>query len=51
MGLYVLLRRLFGRLSPERPSTVDLIALFLAFAAAQSAGVILLIRLFPGQGV
>jgi len=50
MGLYVVLRRLFGRLASERPSTVDLISLFLAFTAAQSIGVILLVRLFPGGG-
>ena len=51
MGLYVLLRRLFGRLASERPSTVDLISLFLAFTAAQSIGVMLLVRLFPGSGI
>ncbi|MNT10032.1 hypothetical protein D3C72_1448430 [compost metagenome] len=50
MGLYVVLRRLFGRLVPERPSTVDLISLFLAFTAAQAIGVILLVCLFPGGG-
>ncbi|MNS07053.1 hypothetical protein D3C86_664540 [compost metagenome] len=50
MGLYIVLRRLFGRLAAERPSTVDLISLFLVFTAAQSIGVILLVRLFPGSG-
>jgi cytochrome c oxidase subunit I+III len=50
MGVYVLLRRLFGRLTPERPSTVDLISLFLVFTASQSTGVILLTRLFPDAG-
>jgi cytochrome c oxidase subunit I+III len=48
MGFYVMLRRLFGRLAAERPATVDLISLFLAFTAAQAIGVILLVRLFPG---
>jgi cytochrome c oxidase subunit I+III len=51
MGLYVVLRQVFGRLAAERPSTVDVIGLFLAFTAAQSIGVILLVRLFPGSGV
>jgi len=48
MGAYVVLRRLFGLIAPERPSTVDLIGLFVAFAAAQGAGIVLLTRLFPG---
>jgi cytochrome c oxidase subunit I+III len=51
MGLYVLLRRVFGRLASERPSTVDLISLFLVFTVFQSAGVALLVRLFPGGGL
>ncbi|MGR6534268.1 cbb3-type cytochrome c oxidase subunit I, partial [Brevundimonas sp. RM1] len=50
MGLYILLRRTFGRLSADRPSTVDLIGLFLAYTAGQAAMVVLLIRLFPGGG-
>src|SRR5690606_28503676 len=50
MGLYILLRRVFGRLSADRPSTVDLIGLFLAYTAGQAAMVLLLIRLFPGNG-
>ncbi|MET4682703.1 cbb3-type cytochrome c oxidase subunit I [Brevundimonas faecalis] len=50
MGGYILLRRMFGRLAAERPSTVDLIGLFLAYTAAQGAAVIILIRLFPEGG-
>jgi len=49
MALYILLRRLFGHVTPERPSTVDLISLFLVFTAAQVAGAVLLVRLFPGS--
>ncbi|RZJ18170.1 MAG: cytochrome ubiquinol oxidase subunit I [Brevundimonas sp.] len=48
MGAYVVLRRLFGLIAPERPSTVDLVGLFVAFTAAQGAGIVLLTRLFPG---
>lgn len=51
MALYILLRRLFGHVTPERPSTVDLISLFLVFTAAQAAGAMMLVRLFPGSGV
>lgn len=50
MGLYILLRRAFRRLSAERPSTVDLIGLFMTYTAAQAVIVVLLIRMFPGSG-
>ncbi|HAC01430.1 MAG TPA: cytochrome ubiquinol oxidase subunit I, partial [Brevundimonas sp.] len=50
MGLYILLRRAFRRLSADRPSTVDLISLFMTYTAGQAAMVLLLIRLFPGGG-
>ena len=50
MGLYILLRRLFGRLAAERPSTVDMIGLFVAYTSVQAVLSILLIRLFPGAG-
>jgi cytochrome c oxidase subunit I+III len=36
--------------SADRPSTVDLIGLFMAYTAGQAAMVVLLIRLFPGGG-
>ena len=48
MGLYALLRRAFGYLAPERPATVQLIGLFIAYSAAQSAAAALVVRLFPG---
>jgi cytochrome c oxidase subunit I+III len=48
MGLYAVMRWLFGLLSADRPSTYDLIALFLTFTAAQGAFVALLPRVFPG---
>nr|WP_313428516.1 cbb3-type cytochrome c oxidase subunit I [Brevundimonas diminuta] len=49
MGLYILLRRAFRRLSAERPSTIDLIGLFMTYTAVQAVIVVLLIRLFPGS--
>jgi len=51
MALYLLLRRGFGYVSPDRPTTVDVICLFLTFTAVQAALSILLIRLFPGGGL
>jgi cytochrome c oxidase subunit I+III len=48
MGPFALLRWLFGHLSPERPATFELIALFLAFTALQGGVTTLLVRLFPG---
>jgi cytochrome c oxidase subunit I+III len=38
MGFYVLARWLKGLLAPERPSTADLVAMFLTYAAIQGAG-------------
>ena len=51
MGLYALLRWLAGHVEAARPSTFDLIALFLVFTAAQGAGSVLLTRLFPGAAM
>ena len=51
MGLYALLRWLAGHVEAARPSTFDLIALFLAFTAAQGVGSVLLTRLFPGAAM
>ncbi|HYE46737.1 MAG TPA: cbb3-type cytochrome c oxidase subunit I, partial [Caulobacter sp.] len=48
MGLYALARWLGRYLAAERPSTVDLIGLFLAYCAAQGLFAALLTRLFPG---
>lgn len=48
MGGYIVLRRLFGLIAPERPSTSDLIGLFLFYAAGQGIFSMLLTRLFPG---
>jgi cytochrome c oxidase subunit I+III len=48
MGPFAALRWMFGHLSPKRPATFELIALFLAFTALQGAGTTLLVRLFPG---
>ena len=48
MGLYVLGRWAFGHLKDHRPSTIDLIGLFIAFTAAQGTATALLVRLFPG---
>jgi cytochrome c oxidase subunit I+III len=50
MGLYALLRWLAGHVEAARPSTFDLIALFLVFTAGQGAVAVLLTRLFPGGG-
>jgi len=48
MGLYAVLRWLTGHAVAERPSTWDVIALFLVYSAGQGAFVALLPRLFPG---
>jgi cytochrome c oxidase subunit I+III len=48
MGLYALLRWLTGNLSAKRPSSFDLIALFVIYSAVQGAGGVVLTRLFPG---
>jgi len=48
MGVYIVLRRLFGLIAPERPTTSDLISLFLIYSAGQGAFSMLLTRLFPG---
>lgn len=48
MGLYLLLRLLFGLVAPDRPVTFELVGLFLAYAAGQGAFSMLLTRLFPG---
>ncbi|CAN7370394.1 cbb3-type cytochrome c oxidase subunit I [Brevundimonas sp. LjRoot202] len=48
MGLYAVLRWLAGHVRTDRPSTYDLIALFIVFSAGQGAFVTLLTRLFPG---
>jgi cytochrome c oxidase subunit I+III len=48
MGLYAVLRWLAGHARADRPSTYDLIALFIVFSAGQGAFATLLTRLFPG---
>ena len=48
MGLYAVARWLAGHVEAARPSTFDLIALFIAFSAAQGVFATLLVRLFPG---
>jgi cytochrome c oxidase subunit I+III len=48
MGLYAVLRWLAGHVRADRPSTYDLIAVFIVFSAGQGAFVTLLTRLFPG---
>ena len=48
MGLYAVLRWLAGHVRADRPSTYDLIALFIVFSAGQGAFATLLTRLFPG---
>jgi cytochrome c oxidase subunit I+III len=51
MGLYALLRWLAGHVEAARPTTFDLIGLFLGFTAAQGLGAVLLTRLFPGAAM
>ncbi|MFZ5719897.1 MAG: cbb3-type cytochrome c oxidase subunit I [Pseudomonadota bacterium] len=48
MAAYLLVRAARGLISRDRVSTVDLIALFMGYAAAQGATGALLVRLFPG---
>ena len=48
MGLYAIARWLAGHVEAARPSTFDLIALFIVFSAGQGALASLLVRLFPG---
>ena len=48
MGLYAAARWLAGHVEAARPSTFDLIALFVVFSAGQGALTSLLVRLFPG---
>lgn len=48
MGVFVLLRWLAGKVSAQRPSTFDLVGLFLVYCSGQSAAAALLVRLFPG---
>ena len=48
MGLYALARWMAGHVEAARPSTFDLIALFIGFSAGQGAFAALLTRLFPG---
>jgi len=48
MGLYILLRWLAGHMQPDRPTSGDIIALFIVYAAGQGAIATLLTRLFPG---
>ncbi|PVM83435.1 cbb3-type cytochrome c oxidase subunit I [Caulobacter endophyticus] len=48
MGLYVLLRRLYGYVGPDRPATIELVGLFLGYTAAQALVGLCVTRLFPG---
>ncbi len=48
MGLFVLLRWIAGLVAAERPSTFDLIALFVIYTAGQGSFSSLLTYLFPG---
>jgi cytochrome c oxidase subunit I+III len=48
MVAYVGLRWLFGYIAADRPVTVQLVALFLAYTAGQGMVSVLLTRLFPG---
>ncbi len=48
MGLYAGLRWIAGHVEARRPSTFELIALFLTYTAGQGAFMTLLVRLFPG---
>jgi cytochrome c oxidase subunit I+III len=48
MALYAPARWLAGHASAKRPATAELMALFLTYAAGQSAFAALLTRLFPG---
>ena len=48
MSLYILLRWLFGRIASSRPATLEIVGLFVVYAAGQSLVGLLLTRLFPG---
>jgi len=48
MGLYAVLRWLAGHAVADRPSTWDVIGIFLVYSAGQGTFVALLPRLFPG---
>jgi len=48
MGGYAVARKAKGLVAPDQTSTVDLIALFLAFTCAQGSAGALLVHLFPG---
>ncbi|PVM70972.1 cytochrome ubiquinol oxidase subunit I, partial [Caulobacter radicis] len=47
MALYVLLRRLYGYVGPDRPATIELVGLFLAYTAGQGLVGLYVTRLFP----
>ncbi|WP_122467858.1 cbb3-type cytochrome c oxidase subunit I [Brevundimonas lutea] len=49
MGVYALLRLVFGHVEARRPSTFQLIALFLGYTAGQGVFGVLLTHLFPGS--
>lgn len=49
MAVYAVLRWAFGHVEARRPSTFDLIALFIAYSAGQGLFATLLTRLFPGS--
>ena len=49
MGLYAIMRWLAGHAAADRPSTWDVIAVFLVYSAGQGACIALLPRLFPGS--
>jgi cytochrome c oxidase subunit I+III len=48
MALFITLRWLAGQMAADRPSTTDLIALFVIYTAGQGIIAGLLLRLFPG---
>jgi cytochrome c oxidase subunit I+III len=48
MALYSVQRLLFGHVEARRPSTFQLIALFVAYSAGQGAFSAALTALFPG---
>ena len=48
MAIYAILRLVFGLVAPERPTTGDLIGLFLIYSAGQGGASMLITHLFPG---
>jgi cytochrome c oxidase subunit I+III len=48
MGFYAVLRWIAGHVKADRPSTFDLIGLFIGYSAGQGTFAALLTRLFPG---